>query len=117
MSDTTATTWKHLAPNPKSAYTQLFVSGTRIRARVLYGMFVSEEEPMTPQQIAAEFNLPIEAVHEAIAYCQADPPEIKKDFEREERLMEASGMNDPDYKYGGKYKKIPPEELARILNS
>jgi uncharacterized protein (DUF433 family) len=117
MSDITATTWKHLEPNPKSAYTQLFVRGTRIRARVLYGMFMSEDEPMTALQIAAEFSLPIEAVQEAIAYCQSDPPEIKKDFEREERLMEATGMNEPDYKYGGKYKKIPPAELSRILNS
>jgi hypothetical protein len=31
--------------------------------------------------------------------------------------MEACGMNDPDYKYGGKYKRLSPEEMARILNS
>ena len=89
MSTNPTTTWKHLAPNPKSAYKQLFIKGTRIRARVVYGMFMSDEEPMTPEQIAADFNLPLEAVQEAIAYCQSDPPEIKKDFEREERLMEA----------------------------
>jgi hypothetical protein len=35
----------------------------------------------------------------------------------EERLMHASGMNDPDYKYGGKFKFVPPEEVARILKS
>lgn len=117
MSPNPAATWKHLAPNPKSVYTQLFIKGTRIRARVVYGMFMTDEEPMTPEQIAADFNLPLEAVQEAIAYCQSDPPEIKKDFEREERLMEAYGMNDPDYKYGGKYKRLSPEELTRILNS
>ena len=117
MSEPTTTTWKSLAPNPKSVYKQLFIQGTRIRARVLYGMFMSDEEPMTPEQIAADFNLPLEAVREAITYCQTEPPEIKKDFEREERLMEACGMNDPDYKYGGKYKRLSPEELTRILNS
>ena len=117
MTPSTSTTWKHLAPNPKSAYKQLFLRGTRIRARVLYGLFMSDEEPMTPEEIAADFSLPLEAVQEAIAYCQSDPPEIKKDFEREERLMEACGMNDPDYKYGGKFKSIPTEELVRILNS
>ena len=42
-------------------------------------------------------------------------PEIAQDFEREERLMEASGMKDPDYKHGGKFKVVPPKELARIL--
>ena len=37
-----------------------------------------------PEEIAAEFNLPLEAVNEAIAYCQSKPPEITQDFEREE---------------------------------
>ena len=76
MSASTSVTWQFLAPNPKSCYKQLFVKGTRIRARVLYGMFMSAEEPMTAERIAAEFNLPVEAVKEAIAYCQRNPPEI-----------------------------------------
>src|SRR5437870_207021 len=109
--------WKHLAPNPKSAYKQLFVKATRIRARVLYGLYVSAEEPMTPAEIAADYNLPLEAVQEAIAYCQTNPPEIAEDFQREERIMEATGMNDPTYKYGGKYKILSSQELARILDS
>ena len=74
MDTTTSTTWKYLAPNPKSLYTQLFIRGTRIRARIIYGMYMSAEEPMTVEEIAAECNLPLEAVHEAIAYCQTDPP-------------------------------------------
>ena len=117
MNPNPATTWKFLAPNPKSAYKQLFIKGRRIRARDLYGRYMSAEEPMTPAEIAADYDLPLEVVEEAIAYCQTDPPEIKEDFEREERLMEACGMNDPDYKYGGKFKLIPPEEITRILNS
>src|SRR5262245_28555628 len=48
---TTSTQYQYLAPNPKSAYKQLFVKGTRIRARVLYGWYASTEEPiMTPEQ-------------------------------------------------------------------
>jgi len=116
MQPTTATTWKHLAPNPKSLYTQLFVKGTRIRARTLYGMHVSAEEPMSAEEIAAAYRLPLEAVLEAIAYCRTDPPEIKQDFEREERLMEATGMNDPAYKYGGKFRPLSAEEFARIFD-
>ncbi len=108
------TTWKHLAPNPKSAYKQLFIKGRRIRARDLYGMYMSAEEPMTPAEIAADYDLPLEVVAEAIAYCQTDPPEIREDFEREERIMAATGMNDPDYKYGGKYRVLSPQERARL---
>jgi uncharacterized protein (DUF433 family) len=117
MTPSTSTTWRHLAPNPKSAYKQLFIKGTRIRARILYGLLMSADEPMTPAEIAADYDLPLEAVQEAIAYCQSNPPAIKEDFQREERLMEASGMNDPAYKYGGKFKVVPPEEIARILDS
>jgi uncharacterized protein (DUF433 family) len=114
MSRNAVTTWKHLAPNPKSAYRQLFIKGRRIRARTLYGMYMSAEEPMTPEDIAREYDLPLAAVLEAITYCQSDPPEIKADLEREQRIMEATGMNDPNYKYGGKYRVLSPQERARL---
>jgi uncharacterized protein (DUF433 family) len=114
VSPTTATTWHYLAPNQKSAYKQLFVKGRRIRARTLFGLYLSAEEPMTPDEIAREYDLPVEAVLEAIAYCQSDPPEIKEDFDREERIMEATGMNDPDYKLGGKYRVLSPQERVRL---
>ena len=114
MNPTIATNWKHLAPNPKSAYKQLFIQGTRIRARTLYGMYANAGEPMTPEQIAQEYGISVGAVKEAIAYCQSDPPEIKEDFEREERKMQATGMNEPDYKYGGKYRVLSPQECARL---
>ena len=60
--------WKHLERNPKSAYKQLFINGTRIRAEVVYRLAVGPE-PKTPEEIAADYNLPVEAVKEAIAYC------------------------------------------------
>ncbi len=117
MSRSASITWHYLAPNPKSCYKQLFIKGTRIRARVLYGMFMSAEEPMTQEEIASEFNLPLEAVREAITYSQGNPPEFAQDLDRETRLMEASGMTDPNYKLGGKFKVVPPEDVARILKS
>src|SRR5207249_7742520 len=70
------TTYFHLAPKPGSAYRQMFVKNTRIMASILYGMFVHEEEPRTAEEIAADFRLPLEAVQEAIRYCESDPPEI-----------------------------------------
>ncbi len=53
-------------------------------------MYMSAEEPMTPAEIATDYDLPLEAVEEAIAYCQTDPPAIRQDFEREELVMEAT---------------------------
>jgi uncharacterized protein (DUF433 family) len=40
--------------------------------------------PMTPQEIAADYDLPLEAVVEAIAYCDSNPSELAQDFAREE---------------------------------
>jgi uncharacterized protein (DUF433 family) len=108
--------WQHLEPRAKSAYRQLFVKGTRIRARVIYGLFMCEEEPMTPDEIAQEYSLPLEAVKEAIAYCESKPPEIDRDFRMEEALAQATGMNDPNYKWDMKYRPLTPQERARIHN-
>jgi uncharacterized protein (DUF433 family) len=109
-----ATQWKYLEPNPKSAYKQLFIKGTRIRARVLYGQHVSEEGPRTAEQLAADYGLAAEAVREAIAYCQSNPPEIEEDARRDEALMATTGMNDPSYKHHGKPKVLSAQEIARI---
>ena len=110
--DTTFPTWKYLARKPGSCYKQLFVKGRNIAARTLYGRYMSEEEPLTPEEIAADYNLPLEAVREAIAYCASNPPEIAEDWAAEEALAEATGMNDPGYK--GKPKVLSPQEWARL---
>ncbi len=108
--------WKYLAPNPKSAYKQLFVKGTRIRAEVLYGMLVDGDPPeyASAEEVAADMDLPVEAVREAIAYCEADPPEVREDHAGEEARMKATGMMDENGNYTGQYKILPPEERARL---
>lgn len=92
----------------------MFVKGTRIRARILYSWYANAEEPMAPDQIAAEFNLPVESVKEAIAYCEFNPPELAADYAAEEALMKGMGMNDPDYKYHPSPRRISTQELARL---
>ena len=94
--------WKYLTPNPKSAYKQLFIKGTRVRADVVYQLSLGRE-PLTPEQIAAEYNLPLEGVQEAIAYCAEKPPEVAEDHRRDERAAQAVGMGDPDYKRGRRF--------------
>ena len=58
-------------------------------------MHVNEEMPMTLEEIAADYDLPLEAVAEAIAYCESDPPELAEDYAREQARIEAAGRNDP----------------------
>ena len=117
MSALTPRTWKYLAPDPKSPrYRQLFIKGRRIAARTLYGMYVSQEDPkMTVEEIAADYSLPVEAVVEAIAYCESNPPELQADMEADERLAQVTGMNDPAYKYHPSPKRLTPQERANLI--
>ena len=109
---TNSNQYKYLAPKPGSNYKHLFVKDRWISARTIYGKNVRDEEPMTPEEIAEDYNLPLEAVREAIAYCESNPPEIASDWAAEEALAKATGMNDPNYK--GKPKVLSAQEMARL---
>jgi uncharacterized protein (DUF433 family) len=98
--------WVFLAPKPRSQYEQLFVKERNIAAWTLYSMSVgNEQEPgLTPEAIAADYDLPIDAVREAIRYCESNPPEIRADWEADEALAATTGMNDP--------RRLPPRILS-----
>ncbi len=114
MSTSSSNHWKYLDRKPGSLYRQLFVKGRNIAARTLYGHFMSEEEPRTIEQIAEDYELPIEVVKEAIAYCDTNPPEIQQDWEIEEAIEEATGRNDPEYQKTGRSRPLSLEDWARI---
>jgi hypothetical protein len=105
MTESASTTWKYLAPKPKSSYRQLFVGGTRISARTLYGWYAGPE-PYPPEFIAEQFNLPVEAVLESIAYCESNPPELLRDYAVEQALIDARAASPNG--------RLTPQEAARI---
>ncbi|MCI0335043.1 MAG: hypothetical protein L0228_17685 [Planctomycetes bacterium] len=109
------TNYRYLERDPLSNYKQLSIKGRRIKARTLYGDFIREVEPMTPAEIAADRDLPLDAVLEAIAYCQSNPPEIGADLRREQALADAMGKNDPNCKLSPT-KLLTAQELARIFD-
>ena len=54
---------------------------------------------MTPEEVAEDYHVPLEAVQEAIEYCESDPPELRQDFEDEERsVREAEEQGIPGYR-------------------
>jgi uncharacterized protein (DUF433 family) len=109
----TTTQWKYLERNLKSSYRQLFVKGTRIRARVLAGPYFSAEEPMTVEQIAADWNQPEAVVREAIAYVQSNPPELEQDYRYEEGIARLAGVYDPG-SMGRALRPVSPEDRVRL---
>jgi uncharacterized protein (DUF433 family) len=112
----TVLTYRFLEARPKSAYRQLFIKGTRIRAEIIYRAHVNREEPRTPDQIAADYGLPLEAVRDAIEYRRSDPPEIASDIAREEAIMAASGQSTHEAKFNSQPKILSAEEWARLLS-
>ncbi len=77
--------YKHLKPKRGSSYRQLYVGG-RIRAEVIYRETVGLE-PLAPEEVAREYHIPVEAVHEAIDYCIRN-----KDLLDAERASEAASI-------------------------
>jgi hypothetical protein len=89
--------YKYLKPKPGSNYRQLFVQG-RIRAEILYRETVGPEA-LTPEEVASEYGLPVEAVKEAIDYCLRRDTQNLLDAERarEAARIKAAGRDQWPY--------------------
>jgi hypothetical protein len=85
------TEYKYLQPKPGSNYRQLFVNG-RIRAEILYRETVGPE-PLTPEEVAREYGLPVEAVAEAIDYCLRNRELLDAERAREADRIKAAGRD------------------------
>lgn len=112
----TGITYQYLESRPKSLYRQLFIKGTRIRAELIYRAHINAEEPRTAEELAADYDLPLPAVIEAIDYGKSNPPELAADIAREEAIMAATGQSDPDYKFHPQRKPLSPEQWAKLLS-
>src|SRR5438270_141133 len=111
MSTPNGRRWKWLYHYPKSNYKQLSVKGTRIHASTIHMRSVGEDA-RTPEQLAEDFGVPLEAVKEAIEYVESDPPEIREDWEMEERsIREAEEKNLPGFR-GPKWIAARLKELG-----
>src|SRR5438876_11535215 len=83
--------YQYLKPKPGSNYRQLFVNG-RIRAEILYRETVGLE-PLTPEEVAREYSLPVEAVLEAIEYSVKNQSLLNEERAREEAWIRATGRD------------------------
>jgi hypothetical protein len=83
--------YKYLQPKRGSNYKQLAVNG-RIRAEILFRETIGPES-LTPEQVAREYNLPLEAVLEAIDYCNHNKDLLDAERAREQASIEARGFN------------------------
>jgi hypothetical protein len=82
--------YKYLKPKRGSRYQQLFFG--RIRAEVLYRETVGGE-PLTPEQVAKEYNVPVGAVLEAIDYCTRHKDLLDAEWAREDAHIKSAGRD------------------------
>ena len=66
------------------------------------------------EDIQDDWSLPLDAVGEAIAYCQSDPPELREDQRKDDLLAEAIGMDDPTIRHSGRPRPLSTEERVRL---
>lgn len=86
--------YSHLETRPGSNYRQPFLKGRRIRVVVMYQAVHDAEEPRTPEEVARDFEVPLEAVLEALDYVERNPEVIRDDWEREGASLRARGLLD-----------------------
>jgi len=88
--------YQYLETRPRSHYRQLWVKGRHIRAEVLYRCTVGAE-PRTPEEVAQDYGLPIEAVHEAIDYAIRHQKILEAERAREAFRMQQLGLDQPPF--------------------
>jgi uncharacterized protein (DUF433 family) len=81
----------HLGPREGSGYQQAFVRGRNLRAETLYRATVGPE-PMTPEEVAADYDVPVEAVREAIHYCLRNAALLQDECEADWTDSQARGL-------------------------
>jgi len=88
--------YKYLARWRGSNYKQLFYKDRKIRAEILYRATL-DPEARTPEEVAHDYDVPVEAVHEAIHYCMHNEPLLREERDRELADIRARGLDKPPY--------------------
>jgi len=82
-------TYRYLAPKQGSSYRQCYVD-QRMRAETLYRDVIGPNR-RTPEEVADNWNIPLEAVYEAIHYCQHNKQLLDSERAREQAWIKATG--------------------------
>ncbi len=99
MTTKTPTQYQHLEPRPGSNYRQLFLKGRRIRAAVV-DEAIHGFDPRTPEEFARDYQVPLEAVLEALDSVAQNRPLIEQERDREAAKLRARGFDGPAQGWG-----------------
>jgi uncharacterized protein (DUF433 family) len=88
--------YQHLEPRPRSNYRQLWIKGRHIRAAVLYRLTIGVER-RTPVEVAQDYDLPVEAVQEAIDYARRSQELLAAERAEEVCRMQQLGLDNSPF--------------------
>jgi hypothetical protein len=96
--------YKYLEPRTGTRFRQLFVKEKNYSAERLYAESVGEDA-RTPEELARDFDLPLDAVLEAIDYCVHNQELLRRERAEEltrigEHERRRPSLKPPDYKPG-----------------
>ena len=96
--------YRYLAPGPDSLHTKVLAHS--LRAEILYGETVGPD-PLTPEEVARDYDVPVEAVLEAIHYCTENKELLEQDRQRLLESCVSKGV--PSIPQGPAYKHLAPK--------
>lgn len=89
--DSRCESWSYLEPRVESWRKQLYIKDRKLPASVVWSSMLTES--MTPEETADNWDLPIEAVHEAIRYCETHKELLTQEAEAERSSIEGRGIS------------------------
>ncbi|MEO1802319.1 MAG: hypothetical protein AAFR62_18190 [Cyanobacteria bacterium J06629_2] len=84
------TQWQFLEPRSSSWRKQLYFKGRKLTAFTVWSDMIVNED--TLGETAANWDLPTEAIKEAIEYCENNRELLKSEAEEERRYLEERGV-------------------------
>jgi len=88
---TSASQWTYLAERAHPWRRQLYVKGRRLPAWIVWMDMLRENE--TREEAAYNWDLPLAAVDEIIAYCEQNKELLDMEADEEKRLLKAAGVD------------------------
>ena len=88
--NTSKTQWQFLEPRSSSWRKQLYIKGRKLTAFTVWSDMIANKD--TLDETAENWNLPTEAIKEAIEYCENNQELLKSEAEEERRYLEERGV-------------------------
>jgi hypothetical protein len=84
-------TYRHIGPRPASSYRQFFVNGICTRAETIYRYTVGPDS-QSPEEVADDCGLPLEAVRECIRYCEENRDLLQEELTADWKDFTSRGL-------------------------